>query len=124
MLQGHLVRVDASNLLRDIVALVFHGRLQNVAVDVSVLEGQLQLLVRLLGAGLELVELLNQELDVLRHLSFKGALCLSQNSMNFVTWTPTIETTFIMTESDAQRRPLHVGEFHVKIEFQNPAQWV
>jgi hypothetical protein len=42
--------------------------------------------------------------------------------MNFVAWTLTIEMTFIMTDSDAQRRPLHVGEFHVKIEFQSPAQ--
>ena len=78
MLQSHLVGVHLGNLLRDIVALVLHGRLQNVAVDVSVLEGQLQLLVRLLGASLELIQLGNQDLDGLRHLSFNGAMCLSQ----------------------------------------------
>ena len=82
MLQSHLVCVDPSNLLRDIVPLVLHGRLQNVAVDVRVLEGQLQLLVRLLGASLQLVQLLNQHLDVLRHLSFKRTSCLSIFSSN------------------------------------------
>ena len=82
MLQSHLVSVDPSNLLRDIVPLVLHGRLQNVAVDVRILEGKLQLLVRLLGASLELVQLLNKHLDVLRHLSFKGASCLSIFSSN------------------------------------------
>ena len=44
--------------------------------------------------------------------------------MIFVTWTPTIEMTFVMTESAVQRNPRHVGEFHVKIEFQTPAHCV
>jgi hypothetical protein len=44
-----------------------------------------------------------------------------QNSRNFATWTPTIETTFVMIESAVQRNPLHVGELHVNIEFQIPA---
>jgi len=77
VLQSHLVGVHLGNLLSDVVPLVLHGRLQNVAVDVSVLESQLQLLVRLLGASLELIQLDNQELDRLRHLSFNGGLCLS-----------------------------------------------
>lgn len=32
-----------------------------------------------------------------------------------------IETTFVITESAVHLRALHVGEFHVKIEFQTPA---
>ena len=86
MLQSHLVGVHLGNLLRDVVALVLHGRLQNVAVDVSVLECQLQLLVRLLGASLELIQLGNQELDGLRHLSFMGAMCLSQAAKRVPTY--------------------------------------
>ena len=35
-----------------------------------------------------------------------------------------IETTFVMTESAAQRNPLQVGEFHVNIEFQKPEHCV
>lgn len=77
MLEGHLEGVHLGNLLRDIVPLVLHGRLQNVAVDVSFLEGQLQLLVRLLGVSLEHGKLLDEELDGLRHLYFNGTLCLS-----------------------------------------------
>jgi len=78
VLQSHLVSVHLGNLLRDVVPLVLHGSLQNVAVDVSVLEGQLQLLVRLLGASLELIQLGNQELDGLRHFTFNGLAFLSQ----------------------------------------------
>jgi hypothetical protein len=43
---------------------------------------------------------------------------------SFATWTPTIETTFVMIESAVQRSPLHVGELHVKIEVQIPVQYV
>jgi len=78
VLQSHLVSVHLGNLLRDVVPLVLHGRLQNVAVDVGVLEGQLQLLVRLLGASLELIQLGNQDLDGLRHFTFNGLAFLSQ----------------------------------------------
>jgi hypothetical protein len=86
MLQSHLVCVHLGNLLRDIVPLVLHGRMENVAVDVSVLEGQLQLLVSLLGASLELIQLGNQHLDGLRHFTFKRTSCLSIFSSNS-TWT-------------------------------------
>jgi hypothetical protein len=48
----------------------------------------------------------------------------TQNSRSFATWTPTIETTFVMIESAVQRNPLHVGEFQVKIEVQIPVQYV
>jgi len=77
VLQSHLVSVHLGNLLSDVVSLVLHGRMENVAVDVSVLEGQLQLLIRLLGASLELIQLGNQHLDGLRHFTFIGAMCLS-----------------------------------------------
>lgn len=77
VLQSHLVCMYASNLLRDVVPLVLHGRLKDVLEYLSILEGQLQLLVRLLGASLELVELLNQELDVLRHLILLRVICLN-----------------------------------------------
>jgi hypothetical protein len=49
------------HLLHDLLALVEGEGF------IEVLEGELQLLVGLLGTRLELVELLNQELDVLRH---------------------------------------------------------
>jgi hypothetical protein len=48
----------------------------------------------------------------------------SQNSRSFATWTPTIETTFIMIESAVHLRPLHVGEFQLNIDFQTPVHCV
>ena len=47
-----------------------------------------------------------------------------QDSRSFATWTPTIETTFVMTESAVQRNPRHMGELHVNIEIQTPAHCV
>jgi len=43
---------------------------------------------------------------------------------SFATWTPTIETTFVMIESAVHRSPRHVGELHVKIDVQIPVQYV
>ena len=72
MLQCHLDCVHLGNLLRDVVPLVLHCSLQNILVHLSVLERQLQLLVRLLRARLQVVHLLNQNGNAGRHLFVSG----------------------------------------------------